>query len=113
MLYVSNTSKSKLPLLQRLKSSQKREKKTGQQNFRCGQCGKQFQYEYTKKGANPAIKQLIVRMLIRNVGIRDSACISGVSLGCVLACLKSFAFCRQWKLRLNAYKNVQLDEFWT
>ena len=88
-------------------------KKTGQQNFLCRQCGKQFQYAYAKKGSNPAIKQLIVRMLIRNVGIRDSAWILGVSLGCVLACLKSFSFILQWKPRLKAYKTVQIDEFWT
>ncbi len=101
------------PHCQSTKIVENGKKKTGRQNFLCRQCGKQFQHDYVKKGANPAVKQLIVNMLLRNVGIRDSACILGVSPGCVLSCLKNFAFQLQWKPRLNAYKNVQADGFWT
>ncbi|MCS6794763.1 MAG: hypothetical protein NZ516_02265 [Raineya sp.] len=37
----------------------------------CRDCGKQFQSHYKYAGANPTIKNLIIRMLSRNSGIQD------------------------------------------
>ncbi|MCS6796330.1 MAG: hypothetical protein NZ516_10260 [Raineya sp.] len=46
-------------------------KKDETQNFLCRDCGKQFQRHYKYGGANPTIKNLLIRMLSRNSGIQD------------------------------------------
>jgi hypothetical protein len=60
------------------------EKSTGAQNFLCRGCGKQFQYVYKYKGANPDIKRLILSMLLRVCGVRDIGAALGVSRNSVL-----------------------------
>ncbi|WP_435529758.1 transposase-like zinc-binding domain-containing protein, partial [Pontibacter aydingkolensis] len=44
---------------------------TGKQNFLCRGCQKQFQHTYQKAGCRPETKALVLRMLVRNAGIRD------------------------------------------
>ncbi len=88
-------------------------KKNGTQNLLCRGCGKQFQPRYQHKGADPAVKHLILRHLERNSGIRDIEQLLGVSRKCVLDNL-----CRQGN-QLNIqpayrhYKSVQIDEVWS
>ncbi|MFD3004050.1 IS1 family transposase, partial [Pontibacter toksunensis] len=53
-------------------------KRTGRQNFLCCACGKQFQFEYARAGCRPAVKQLVLGMLVRNSGIRDIEMVTGV-----------------------------------
>lgn len=48
-------------------------KVTGQQNFKCKECGKQFLHEYLYWGAVPANKRLMSRMLVRGSGVSDIA----------------------------------------
>src|SRR3712207_3027629 len=88
-------------------------KKNGTQNLLCRLCKKQFQPSYRYKGANPAIKQLMLRLLERNSGIRDIEALLQVSRRCILDNL-----CRQGnRIQIQPayqhYKSVQLDEVWS
>ena len=58
-------------------------KKTGKQNLLCKDCRLQFQWEYSYKGADKAIKEKLVKMLLGGSGVRDCAAVVGVSLSCV------------------------------
>ena len=66
-------------------------KVTGQQNFKCKACAKQFLHEYLYWGADPANKRLISRMLVRGSGVSDIAQVLGVSQVCVLRHLQRLA----------------------
>lgn len=88
-------------------------KTNGTQNFLCRDCNKQFQLSYKNKGADPAIQDMIIRMLERNSGIRDIESVLEVSRGCVLN-----ALCKHGKLAeitpvLKHYKSIQIDEVWS
>ncbi len=88
-------------------------KKNGTQNLLCRGCGKQFQPRYQYKGADPAVKQLILRHLERNSGIRDIEQLLGVSRKCVLDNL-----CRQGNSiniqpSFQHYPSIQIDEVWS
>ncbi len=88
-------------------------KKNGIQNLLCRVCQKQFQPVYHNKGADPVVKQLILRHLERNSGIRDIEELLGISRKCILDNL-----CREGN-QINIqpacphYKTVQLDEVWS
>ncbi|MFD3004084.1 hypothetical protein ACFS7Z_27280, partial [Pontibacter toksunensis] len=73
-------------------------------------CGKQFQFEYARAGCRPAVKQLVLGMLVRNSGIRDIEMVTGVHRQTVLRWLNQKAESLQVEPRLKAYKSVQLDE---
>ena len=62
-------------------------KRNGKQNLRCKGCKKQFQTEYVYKGCVPENKSLVLRMLCRGSGIRDTAAVTGVSPSTVLTLL--------------------------
>ena len=88
-------------------------KKNGRQNLLFRSCRKQFLSQYQNKGADPAIKQLVIRLLERNSGIRDVAELLGISRKCVLANL-----CRQGnRIKIQPvhqhYKSIQIDEVWS
>ena len=88
-------------------------KKNGEQNLRCQSCGKQFQGQYRNKGADPALKQLIIRLLERNNGIRDIEELLGISRRCILNNL-----CRQGnnitiQPAQQHYLSIQIDEVWS
>ena len=88
-------------------------KRTGRQNFLCRGCGKQFQYEYTKAGCRPGARQLALRLLVRNSGIRDIEAVTGVHRQTVLRWLNQKAESLEVKPRLRVYRSVQIDEVWT
>ncbi len=88
-------------------------KRTGRQNFLCRSCGKQFQFEYAKAGCRPEAKQLVLRMLVHNSGIRDIEEVTGVHRQTVPEWLNQKADSLQVKPRLRGYKSVQLDAVWT
>ena len=101
------------PYCHRMKVVKNGIKRTGKQNFLCRACGKQFQFEYAKAGCKPEVKQLVLRMLVRNSGIRDIEEVTGVHRQTVLRWLNQKAESLQVKPRLEGYKSVQLDEVWT
>ncbi|MBK0402174.1 IS1 family transposase [Adhaeribacter sp. BT258] len=88
-------------------------KKNGAQNLLCRACGKQFQPVYQYKGADPGVKQTILRLLERNNGIRDIEQILGISRNCVLKTLLDQGNEIQIKPWFKHYKSVQIDEVWS
>lgn len=86
---------------------------TSKQNFLCRNCRKQFQNTYQKAGCRPAVKQLVLKLLVRNSGIRDIEEVTGVHRQTVLRWLgKAAAGCHVTPRR-RAYSSVQIDEVWT
>ncbi|MCX2740729.1 hypothetical protein OO017_12285 [Pontibacter sp. M82] len=59
-------------------------KRTGEQNFLCRACGKQFQYANEKAGCRSRVKQLVLGILVRNSGIRDIEEVTGMHRQTVL-----------------------------
>ena len=66
-------------------------KRTGRQNFLCRECGKQFQHAYQKAGCRLEMRALVLRMLVRNSGIRDIEHVTGVHRQTVLRWLNQNA----------------------
>ena len=87
-------------------------KKNGTQNYRCQQCGKQFQDEYLYWGSKKKNKDLVYRLLTRGSGIRDIADVLRISTGCVLRVLLSFMNV-ELKPRYRYYHQVQVDELYS
>ena len=85
-------------------------KRTGKQNFLCRACGKQLQLHYQKMGCRPELKKLVLRMLVRNSGIRDIEQVRGVHRQTVLRWLTQAAENCQCTPRQQHYCCVQLDE---
>ena len=88
-------------------------KRTGKRNFLCRSCGKQFQHAYQKAGCRPEAKRLVLRMLVRNCGIRDIEEVTGVHRQTVLRWLNQQAESLQFRPRQQSYASVQIDEVWT
>lgn len=88
-------------------------KVTGQQNFKCKSCGKQFLHEYLYWGADPKNKRLMSRMLVRGSGVSDIAQVLGVSQVCVLQHLWHLASQVSQKVEKQHYDKLQLDELWS
>jgi IS1 family transposase/transposase-like protein len=88
-------------------------KKNGKQNLLCQSCGKQFLATYQNKGADPAVKQLIVRLLERNNGIRDIENVLQISRRCVLNSLVQRGKSITIAPELDHYRSIQIDEVWS
>jgi insertion element IS1 protein InsB len=83
------------------------------QNYRCKNCGKQFQSEYLYWGSDKSVKDKILPMLLRGSGIRDCACVLGISSGVVLRHMISKAGEVVIKPKEKHYHKVQIDEQWS
>ena len=88
-------------------------KKNGRQNLLCRSCNKQFLSQYQNRGADPAIKQLVIRLLERNNGIRDIENVLHISRRCVLHTLVRKGERIAIKPALGYYRSVQIDEVWS
>ncbi len=88
-------------------------KKNGTQNLLCRTCGKQFLPAYSYKGANPAIKALVLRMLERNSGIRDIEQVLQISRQCVLNILCRHGSRASITPSRMHYPSIQIDEVWS
>jgi len=101
------------PYCHGLKVVKNGKKKSGEQNFLCRCCGKQFQYHYQKAGCRPEMKELVLKMLVRNSGIRDIEAVLGIHRQTVLKWLNQAAEEREVKPRQKHYQELQIDELWT
>ena len=88
-------------------------KKTGKQILLCKDCRLQFQWEYSYKGADKAIKEKLVKMLLRGSGVRDCAAVLDVSFSCILGTILKEGSGLQIQPKHLYYKRVQLDEQWS
>ena len=95
-------------------------KANGQQNYRCKDCGVrckdcgvQFQKEYFYNACNPAISELIKRMLLRGCGISDICAVLLVSATAVLRLIIRWGKAVKIKPSHKRYHKVQIDEMWS
>ncbi|RNI30115.1 IS1 family transposase [Rufibacter immobilis] len=105
--------KTNCPHCQSSKVVRNGKKRNGRQNLLCRSCGKQFLPQYRNRGADPTVRQLAVRLLERNSGVRDTAEALGISRKCVLdnLCRHAGKICIQPAER--HYASVQIDEAWS
>lgn len=85
-------------------------KRTGAQNFLCRNCGKQFLDHYLYWGANPTVKTMIIRHLLRGSSVRDTAHLLGISPQTVLRTLTSVGSRVAFTPAHSHYHKVQMDE---
>ena len=85
----------------------------GKQNYRCKECGRQFQSEYSYQGCYPDSRALAVKALCRGSGIKDCCVLSGMSKGTVLRLIRSCADAITIKAQKHCYSRVQIDEQWS
>lgn len=107
------TIRIKCPYCHGVKVVKNGKKKSGEQNFLCRSCGKQFQHTYQKAGCPPEMKELVLKLLVRNSGIRDIEAVLGIHRQTVLKWLNQAADEREVKPRQTHYKELQIDELWT
>ncbi len=88
-------------------------KANGKQNFLCQACRKQFQAEYTYRGANPKIKQLALKMAVCGSGIRDTGNVLDLFPSSVLRMLRNHSRKIKEPDYQGYYEGVELDEFWS
>jgi len=88
-------------------------KSTGEQNFLCKSCRKQFQASYQNKGANPLIKKQIISSLLHGSGIRDCSTVHQVSAQCVLNLIIRRGLEVQIMPKLKHYERILIDEFFS
>ena len=88
-------------------------KSCGNQNYLCQQCGRQFigDHALSYKGCASTIGMMILKMLVRGVGIRDISEIASVSIKKVLSVLVNSNHIIKPK-HLH-YDQLEVDEFWT
>jgi insertion element IS1 protein InsB len=88
-------------------------KKNGRQNFLCGSCRKQFQQEYTYKGCCQRTGKQVVKMFIRNSGLRHIEYIAGVHRQTALSILTQKSEELKFRHWQNNYESVQIDELYS
>lgn len=88
-------------------------KKTGKQTLLCKDCHLQFQAEYKNKGADKAVKEKLIRMLVRGSGVGDCQAALQVSLACVLSTMLQQGAGLEIRPKHRHYERVQFDEQWS
>jgi IS1 family transposase/transposase-like protein len=88
-------------------------KPNGRQNFRCKKCGRQFQFEYRYKGADPRVKRAVPAMAMRASGIRDIANVLGISAVTVILILRLWFRTHTEPSPQGRYRRVMVDEMWS
>ena len=88
-------------------------KKSGRQNYRCKECGRQFQGEYTYAACKPENRKQALRCLCRGSGIRDCSVLSNLSCGAVQRLIKKEADGIVLRPQRWQYQRVQIDEQWS
>jgi transposase len=63
-------------------------KENGHQRYRCKNCRRSFQLEYTNNACKPDVKETGVEMAMNGSGIRDTARVLKIDQGIVISTLK-------------------------
>jgi len=88
-------------------------KSSGEQNYLCKKCYKQFQSEYFYWGCYKHIKSLIISMLVNGSGIRAISRVLKISTGCVLRTLVRAGELVNIRPKNKYYHKVQIDEIYS
>lgn len=79
----------------------------------CKSCGKQFQWEYIYRGADPLVKQQVLSGLLHGNGIRDCYKVFGVSPATTLRLVLSEGHQVQIKAQHAYYERIEIDEMYS
>lgn len=88
-------------------------KGNGRQNFLCRFCRRQFQHDYVYWGADPAVKRLMLKMLLVGSGLRGIAAVLSVSPATALRTLLQWGLLADRYPRQRQCHRVQIDEVWS
>jgi len=88
-------------------------KSSGEQNYLCRKCGKQFQKEYFYQGCCKHIKMLVISMLVNGCGVRAISRVLKISIGCVLRTLVKAGELVNIRPQKTHYHMVQIDELYS
>jgi len=88
-------------------------KSTGEQNYLCKKCKKQFQREYVYWGCYKHVKLMVISLLVNGCGVRAIARVLKISTGCVLRTLVKAGELVNIRPRKNHYHKVQVDELYS
>jgi transposase-like protein len=83
------------------------------QKYRCKDCRRQFITQYTYRGCQPVIRDLIVPMTMNSSGIRDIARVLQVSTNTVLKTLRERAAQVEEPRVPPRIRDLEIDEFWS
>jgi IS1 family transposase/transposase-like protein len=99
--------------LLRDKNKKNGKKIDGKQNYYCNNCGRQFigNHALSYKGCHSELKDKILLMFARGVGVRDIAEIEKISINKVLSTLTNSNY--KINPKQSHYDELEVDEFWT
>jgi insertion element IS1 protein InsB len=83
------------------------------QRYRCKACRRQFITNYTYRGCQPAVRQLVLPMTMNASGIRDISRVLQISPNTVLAIIKEAALAVAEPRVPKRIENLEIDEFWS
>jgi insertion element IS1 protein InsB len=83
------------------------------QRYRCKACCRQFITDYTYRGCQPAVRQLVLPMTMNASGIRDISRVLRISPNTVLSLIKIAASAVAEPGVPKQIKNLEIDEFWS
>jgi transposase-like protein len=88
--------------------------RAGKKRFRCrSRCGRQFITDYTRRGHDPQVRQLVVPMSLNGSGIRDISTVLRLSPNTVLKVLRRHA-AQVGRPRLpERITELEIDEMWS
>ena len=83
------------------------------QRYRCKACRRQFITDYTYRGCQLSVRQLVLPMTMNASGIRDIARVLRISPTTVLSLLKTAASAVAEPCVPRRIANLEMDEFWS
>jgi insertion element IS1 protein InsB len=83
------------------------------QRYRCKACRRQFITNYSYRGCQPAVRQLVLPMTMNASGIRDISRVLRISPNTVLSLIKTAASGVAEPRVAKAIENLEIDEFWS
>lgn len=86
--------------------------KNGSQKVRCKNCGKYQQHCYSNKACKKVVKEAILKIYVKNVGIRDVADLLGISVNTVLKEIKQYSNYKK-VIPYRAQQVYEIDEMRT
>jgi insertion element IS1 protein InsB len=87
--------------------------RAGKQRYRCQSCGRQFVTNYTRRGHDPQVRQMVLPLSLNGCGICDIARVLHLSTNTVLKLLRHHA-AKVKRLRPPEHiTELEIDEMWS
>jgi insertion element IS1 protein InsB len=85
----------------------------GKQKYQCLDCRRQFITDYTYRGCQPSVRELVVPMTMNSSGIRDIARVLSISTQTVMKVIRERAAEIREPRLPPRIKDLEIDEFWS